>query len=99
MRKYYQNIFDQYKAFLESCYKEVKVSGHLGYGVGIAKVKLVPGAGGDTLVSTAKYINILQRQSDGSWSTTMIYGMRMSREEAGNKSSHCCAAATRFTSV
>ena len=70
VRKYYQCIFDHYKTFLESGYEEVKVSGDIGYGVGFAKVKLVPHSGGDTLVSTAKYINILQRQSDGSWLTT-----------------------------
>ena len=67
---YYQKIFDQYKTFLESGYEEVRVSGNLAYGVGYAKVKLVPHRGGDTLLSTAKYINILQRQPDGSWLTT-----------------------------
>jgi uncharacterized protein (TIGR02246 family) len=70
VREYYQRIFDQYKTFLESGYEDVKVSGDLGYGVGFAKVKLVPHTGGDTLFSTAKYINILQRQKDGSWLTT-----------------------------
>lgn len=70
VREYYQQIFDQYKTFLESGYDEVKVSGNLGYGVGFAKVKLVPHTGGDTLISTAKYVNILQRQEDGSWLTT-----------------------------
>ena len=70
VRGYYQRIFDQYKTFLESGYEEVRVSGSLAYGVGYAKVKLVPHNGGDTLVSSAKYINILQRQEDGSWLTT-----------------------------
>jgi uncharacterized protein (TIGR02246 family) len=70
VRGYYQRIFDQYKTALESGYDEVRVSGNLAYGVGYAKVKLVPHNGGDTLVSTAKYINILQRQDDGSWLTT-----------------------------
>ena len=70
VREYYQHIFDQYRTFLESGYEEVKLSGDLAYGVGFAKVKLVPHGGGDTLVSTAKYINILQRQSDGSWLTS-----------------------------
>lgn len=70
VRKYYQDIFDQYKTILESGYEEVRVSGDLAYGMGHAKVKLVPHGGGDTLVSTAKYINILQRQDDGSWLTT-----------------------------
>jgi uncharacterized protein (TIGR02246 family) len=70
VRRYYQHIFDQYKTFLESGYKEVRVSGNLAYGVGYAKVKLVPHNGGDTLVSSAKYINLLQRQEDGSWLTT-----------------------------
>ena len=71
MRAYYQGIFDQYKTFLESGYADVKVSGDLAYGVGFAKVKLVPHSGGDTLFSTAKYINILERQHDGSWLTTL----------------------------
>jgi len=70
VRNYYQSIFDQYKTFLESGYEEVKVSGDMAYGVGYAKVKLVPHSGGDTLFSTAKYINILERQADGSWLTT-----------------------------
>ena len=70
VREYYQQIFDQYRTFLKSGYEEVKVSGDLAYGVGYASVKLVPHSGGDTLISTAKYINILQRQDDGSWLTT-----------------------------
>jgi uncharacterized protein (TIGR02246 family) len=70
VQQYYQNIFDQYQTFLESGYEEVKVSGELGYGIGYAKVKLVPRSGGDTLFSTAKYVNVLQRQPDGSWLTT-----------------------------
>lgn len=70
VRAYYQGIFDQYKTFLESGYEDVHVSGDLAYGVGFAKVKLVPHSGGDTLFSTAKYVNILKRQHDGSWLTT-----------------------------
>jgi uncharacterized protein (TIGR02246 family) len=70
VREYYQRIFDQYSTSLESGYEEVRVSGNLAYGVGYARVKLVPHNGGDTLVSTAKYINILERQDDGSWLTT-----------------------------
>jgi hypothetical protein len=50
--------------------EEVKVSGDLAYGRGFAKVKLIPHGGGDTLTSTAKYVNILQRQPNGSWLTT-----------------------------
>ena len=70
VRAYYQGIFDQYKTFLESGYEDVQVSGDLAYGVGYAKVKLVSHSGGDTLFSTAKYVNILKRQDDGSWLTT-----------------------------
>lgn len=70
VRTYYQQIFDQYKTVLESGYDDVKVSGDMGYGVGFARVTLVPHSGGDTLVSTSKYINILERQADGSWLTT-----------------------------
>lgn len=67
---YYQAIFDEYAAELTSGYEEVKVSGDLAYGRGYAKVKLTPHAGGEPVVSTAKYLNILQRQPDGSWLTT-----------------------------
>lgn len=70
VQAYYQSIFDQYVTDLESGYEEVKVSGDMAYGRGFAKVKLVPHAGGDTLVSSAKYINILERQPDGTWLTT-----------------------------
>ena len=70
VRRYYQGIFDQYQTFLDSGYDDVRVSGDLAYGVGYAKVKLLLHGGGDTLVSTAKYVNILQRQDDGTWLTT-----------------------------
>ena len=70
VQEYYGSIFDQYATVLESGYEEVKVSGDLAYGRGFAKVKLIPHVGGDTLVSTAKYINILERQPNGSWLTT-----------------------------
>jgi uncharacterized protein (TIGR02246 family) len=69
--KYYQGIFDEYKTTLESGYSDVKVSGNLAYGVGHAKVTLAPHNGGDTIIiSTSKYINILERQADGTWLTT-----------------------------
>ena len=70
VERYYRSIFDEYATSLESGYVDVKVSGDLAYGQGYAKVKLVPYGGGDTLVSTAKYINILERQADGTWLTT-----------------------------
>jgi uncharacterized protein (TIGR02246 family) len=70
VRAYYQSIFDEYVPELESHYEEVRVSGDLAYGRGFAKVRLTPKAGGDTVVSTSKYLNILQRQADGSWKTT-----------------------------
>ena len=67
---YYQSIFDSYAPILESHYEEVVVSGNLGYGRGFAKVTLIPKAGGDTLFSTSKYLNIMQKQKDGTWKTT-----------------------------
>jgi uncharacterized protein (TIGR02246 family) len=70
VERYYQSIFDEYVTTLESGYVDVKVSGDLAYGQGYARVGLVPHGGGDTLVSTAKYINILERQADGTWLTT-----------------------------
>lgn len=67
---YYQQIFDQYETLLESGYNEVEVSGDLAFGRGTAYVTLIPRDGGDPVSSTSKYINILQKQSDGTWLTT-----------------------------
>jgi len=69
VERYYQSIFDQYATALESGYEEVEVSGDMAFGRGFAKVRLISNAG-DTLFSTAKYINILERQPDGTWLTT-----------------------------
>ncbi len=70
VQSYYQSIFDEYVPGLNSYYDEVEVSGDLAYGRGFAEVVLTPRQGGQTLRSTAKYINILKRQADGSWKTT-----------------------------
>ena len=70
VQAYYQSIFHDYTTQLESHYEEVEVSGNLAYGRGFAKVTLVPKKGGAPLVSTAKYLNILKKQPDGSWKTT-----------------------------
>ena len=70
VQAYYQAIFDEYRTGLTSGYDEVKVSGDLAYGRGFATVTLVPKVGGVPQTSTAKYINILQRQPDGTWKTT-----------------------------
>jgi len=67
---YYQEIFDTYQTRLESGYEEVKVDGDLAYGRGFAKVTLYEKSTGDTLNSSSKYVNILERQADGSWKTT-----------------------------
>jgi len=70
VEEYYQSIFDEFEPQLESRYVEIDLSGDLAYGRGIAKVTLISKTSGDTLTSTAKYVNILKRQSDGSWKTT-----------------------------
>lgn len=70
VRDYYQFIFDEYEPELESHYVEVRVEGDLAYGRGIAKVTLTPKDGTETLESASKYLNILQRQPDGTWKTT-----------------------------
>lgn len=67
---YYQSIFDAYETDLDSYYEEVVVDGDLAFGRGIAKVTLISKAEGDTTYSTAKYLNVLSRQPDGSWLTT-----------------------------
>lgn len=70
VKSYYQSIFDEYGTKLESHYDEVELSGDIAYGRGFARVTLFPKKGGDSIVSTAKYLNILQKQADSSWKTT-----------------------------
>jgi len=70
VRAYYQSIFDTYQTSLTSYYEEVKVEGDLAYGRGFAEVILTPKSGGESISSTSKYLNILQRQPNGSWKTT-----------------------------
>ena len=67
---YYQAIFDEFETELESGYEEVKVDGDLAYGRGFAKVWITPKSGGEKIYSESKYLNILERQSDGTWKTT-----------------------------
>ncbi len=70
VRSYYQAIFDEFETKLDSHYEEVAVDGNLAYGRGEATVTLLPKTGGLPSTSTSKYLNILQRQPDGSWKTT-----------------------------
>lgn len=70
VRQYYQSVFDEYHTQLESHYEEVEVSGDLAYGRGFASVTLTPKNGGEPVVSTSKYLNILKKQPDGDWKTT-----------------------------
>lgn len=68
--KYYQGIFDEFDVVLESYYVEVKVSGNMAYGRGEAIVHATSKIDGEESVSKSKYLNILERQDDGSWKTT-----------------------------
>src|SRR5690606_2536911 len=70
VKSYYQAIVDAYRPELTSRYEEVRVSGGLAYGRGTAHVKLTPIQGGEPLVSTSTYLNILELQPDGTWKTT-----------------------------
>lgn len=70
VRNYYQAVFDSFRNVLESRYEEIDVSGGMAYGRGFAKVILIRKNSGDSSVSTAKYLNILRKQSDGTWKTT-----------------------------
>lgn len=67
---YYADIFAAYETVLESYYEEVEVSGDLAFGRGEAKVILVDRLTADTTYSSSKYLNILEKQADGSWQTT-----------------------------
>jgi uncharacterized protein (TIGR02246 family) len=66
---YYQSIFDAYETFLESGYEDVVVDDDLAYGRGFARVTLIDKKSGDSLFSTSKYLNILEKR-DGKWVTT-----------------------------
>lgn len=68
--EYYQSIFDRYDPELSSHYVHVEVFGRHAYGRGVAKVTLRPTDGGPAVTSTSKYINILEKQADGTWKTT-----------------------------
>ena len=68
--EYYQSIFDTYEPELSSHYVNVEVFGDHAYGRGIAEVTLTPKDGGEAVSSTSKYINLLEKQSDGTWKTT-----------------------------
>ena len=70
VKAYYQAIFDKFTTGLESGYEDVKVDGDLAYGRGFAKVRLKDKVTGEEKTSTAKYLNILEKQSDGTWKTT-----------------------------
>lgn len=70
LKAYYQQIFDQYETELLSYFEEVQVSGDLAFGRGVAEVTLIPLDGGEVVTSVSKYVNILQRQANGSWLTT-----------------------------
>ena len=67
---YYQSIFDEFDTVLESGSEDVVVDGDLAYGRGFAKVTLTPKNGDPKSYATSKYLNILERQADGSWITT-----------------------------
>jgi ketosteroid isomerase-like protein len=67
---YYQGIFNMYHTELESTYEEVKVDGKLAFGRGVAKVILKNKTDNTIQISTAKYLNILEKQADGKWLTT-----------------------------
>jgi ketosteroid isomerase-like protein len=56
---------------------DAKSSGDLGYEIGIFTLRF-QGAKGDTIVETGKYIEILERNSEGKWIST--YGMWSSNE-------------------
>jgi len=67
---YYQSIFDEFETGLDSYYEEVRVSGNLAYGRGIADVQLISRSTGDTTYSRSKYLNILEKTETGEWETT-----------------------------
>jgi len=70
IRDYYQSIFDEFEVVLDSYYEEVSVSGDMAIGRGEATVKLTPIGKNKSTSSSSKYLNVLRRQSDGSWKTT-----------------------------
>jgi uncharacterized protein (TIGR02246 family) len=70
IEKYYNEIFMNYDRELNSYYEEVIISGDMAVGRGVAEVKLISLKDGEISFSSSKYINILERQNDGTWLTT-----------------------------
>lgn len=63
----FQEIYQTYSENLSVSVEETAVAGDWGYGRGSHTLTLTPKAGGDAVEDTGKWLNVVQRQADGSW--------------------------------
>ncbi len=67
MRASYEKYFDQFSDENSGVVEDVRVSGDLAVVRGTQETKSTPKAGGPSIQDKSKWINVLQRQKDGSW--------------------------------
>jgi uncharacterized protein (TIGR02246 family) len=67
IRRWAQNFFSRYTIKFSITSEEIKVSGNVAIRHFTAVGTYTPVAGGDTIEFDQKYLDILQKQKDGSW--------------------------------
>ena len=67
LRKWFEMRFSKYEIELKSETLEIEVAGEWAFERGRSVAKIRPRDGGDVQVVRGKYLNILRKQSDGTW--------------------------------
>jgi len=67
LQSFYVDWFAQFIVGLTHSAEEIMVSGDLAFARGTVAITLTPREGGDVTQDERKYIEIFQRQTDGSW--------------------------------
>lgn len=62
-----ENIFAKFNFKAVITNKEVKIAGDMAFIRGTYTLSLTPKIGGETIMIDGKYLDILERQADGSW--------------------------------
>ena len=62
-----ESMFAEFNLKMAVTNKEVKVAGDLAFIRGAYTLSLTPKAGGETIMIDGKYLDIVERQADGSW--------------------------------
>ena len=67
-----ENYFDPYEIDMDFSYEEVEFAGSWGVVIGPFSQKLTPKAGGDTMEIKGKFVDVVRRDSDGSWKFSRV---------------------------